>query len=127
MDMVMLMATDTDMATIAMRKNQSVKILASDMNNSKRIAIIGLGYVGLPLAVEFSKKYPVAGFDINNKRISDLKTGNDLTLEIDKPQLLSVLKTKNDELNGLFVTSDSCDISSANIYIITVPTPIDKH
>ena len=98
-----------------------------DVTKTKRIAIVGLGYVGLPLAVEFSKKYPVTGFDINKKRIDDLKTGNDFTLEINKPDLLTVLKKENDESDGLFVTNEPHDISTATIYIITVPTPIDKH
>ena len=91
------------------------------MNKPERIAIIGLGYVGLPLAVEFSKKYPVTGFDINKNRINDLTTGNDLTLEISEAELLSVLKKENDDANGLFVTNEQGDISSSNIYIITVP------
>lgn len=97
------------------------------MNNQKKIAVIGLGYVGLPLAVEFAKKYPVTGFDINQKRIAELKSGNDLTLEINKTDLLAVLKKENDETNGFFVTSNLNDLSPSNIYIVTVPTPIDKH
>ena len=97
------------------------------MNNQKKIAVIGLGYVGLPLAVEFSKKYSVIGFDINEQRVNELKYGNDITHEIDKTDLLSVLKNNNNESNGLFVTGKSSDISLANIYIITVPTPIDEH
>lgn len=97
------------------------------MNDQKKIAIIGLGYVGLPLAVEFAKKYSVTGFDINEKRTSDLKQGNDFTLEIEKAELLSVLKEKNNADNGLYITNNISDITSVNIYIVTVPTPVDKH
>ncbi len=99
----------------------------NSIKNQKIITIIGLGYVGLPLAVEFSKKYAVTGFDINKNRVNELKKGNDITLEINKNDLLSVLKNDNSEINGLFVTDDSNEILSSNIYIITVPTPIDKH
>lgn len=97
------------------------------MNDLKKIAVIGLGYVGLPLAVEFAKKYAVAGFDINEKRVNELNAANDLTLEINKSDLLSVLKEENNIDSGLYVTNDPHDISLANIYIITVPTPVDKH
>ncbi len=95
--------------------------------NKKKIAVIGLGYVGLPLAVEFAKKYSVTGFDINEKRVSQLKCGNDLTLEITEEDLLSVLKEEDNASHGIFITDKLDDISSSNIYIITVPTPIDKH
>src|SRR5438477_9262509 len=97
------------------------------MKDQRIIAIIGLGYVGLPLAVEFSKKYPVAGFDINKKRVDELIAGNDSTLEVDKACLLSVLKQDNNTTNGLYITNALNDISSANLYIVTVPTPVDKH
>jgi UDP-N-acetyl-D-galactosamine dehydrogenase len=97
------------------------------MNKPQKITIIGLGYVGLPLAVEFSKKYIVNGFDINQQRINELKRGNDITLEINKTDLLSVLKQENDASNGLYVTCDINDIASSNIYIVTVPTPVDKY
>jgi len=86
---------------------------------SKKICLIGLGYVGLPLAVAFSEKYKVTGFDINTSRISELKEGVDSTLELSKPQLLSVA-------GNLSFTSEIKDIAKSNIYIITVPTPIDK-
>ncbi len=85
----------------------------------KNIAIIGLGYVGLPLAVEFSKKYNVIGFDINETRISDLKSGVDSTLEVTREELA--------ELTQLSFTSDVETLKQANLYIVTVPTPIDKH
>ena len=83
-----------------------------------RIAIIGLGYVGLPLAVEFGKKFPVIGFDINNQRIDSLNQGHDETLEISK---LELKKAKS-----LSFTSDKDMLTRSNIYIVTVPTPIDK-
>ena len=88
------------------------------MKKNSRICIIGLGYVGLPLAVEFGKKRDVIGFDINQNRIEELKKGNDLTLE-----------TSPDELKGahyLSYSSNIEDISRCEIYIITVPTPIDE-
>ena len=91
---------------------------------AKKIAIIGLGYVGLPLAVEFAKKYQVIGFDINKSRIDELSAGNDKTLEIKESDLKEVLKTKG---NGLTLTSNSSDIASCNIFIVTVPTPVDEN
>jgi UDP-N-acetyl-D-galactosamine dehydrogenase len=99
------------------------------MNNTNQfnLAVIGLGYVGLPLAVEFAKKYPVVGFDINKKRVSGLQVGHDLTLEISDAHLLSVLKKKNDDEAGLWISDELEAIKSCNIYIITVPTPVDKH
>lgn len=97
------------------------------MKSDKKIAVIGLGYVGLPLAVEFAKKYPVTGFDINEKRVNELRAANDYTLEISKPVLLSVLKQENDGSNGFYAGNNPDDIAVCNIYIVTVPTPIDKH
>ena len=85
----------------------------------KKIAIIGLGYVGLPLAVAFSKKFKVIGFDINQDRIQELKSGHDRTLEIEDHLLSSVL-------NNLSYSFNIQDIKDCNIYIITVPTPIDS-
>ena len=115
------------------------------MNNIK-IGIIGLGYVGLPLARLFATKYPVVGFDINKQRVDQLNKGFDKTLEIDENTLKSVLVTKNptnvkflnDETsapsfseqlrkNGLFCTSNLSEIKSCNFYIITVPTPVDRN
>ncbi|MBD0822781.1 nucleotide sugar dehydrogenase [Aestuariibaculum marinum] len=93
-----------------------------------KIAVIGLGYVGLPLARLFATKYPVIGFDINQKRIKELNQGNDITLEVGKDELQAVLKTSNeDNSNGLFNSSNLEDIKSCNHYIVTVPTPIDKN
>jgi UDP-N-acetyl-D-galactosamine dehydrogenase len=97
------------------------------MKMQKRIAIIGLGYVGLPLAAEFAKKYAVTGFDIDVKRVSELKEGNDFTLETSRNELLNIIKQENDFNNGLFVSDKIDDISTANFFIVTVPTPVDKH
>lgn len=84
-----------------------------------RIGIIGLGYVGLPLAVEFGKKWPTLGFDIDSKRIEELREGRDHTLEVDEEELRSVphlrFSTVLDELR------------ECNVYVITVPTPVDRH
>ena len=90
-----------------------------------KISVIGLGYVGLPLAVEFAKKFPVVGFDINKKRVGELNQGKDFTLEVEDENLKSVLQSKNE--NGLVCTSDLKSIADCNIHIITVPTPTDKH
>jgi UDP-N-acetyl-D-glucosamine/UDP-N-acetyl-D-galactosamine dehydrogenase len=84
-----------------------------------RVAIIGLGYVGLPLAVEFGKKYETTGFDIYQTRIDELNEGYDRTLEVDSDTLGSATKLK--------YTTNLEDLKAANIYIVTVPTPIDKH
>jgi UDP-N-acetyl-D-galactosamine dehydrogenase len=84
-----------------------------------KICIIGLGYVGLPLALEFGKKYQTIGFDINQSRINELKNRVDVTHEVDEEELARV--------DGLSYSSDVKDITSANIYIVTVPTPIDAH
>jgi UDP-N-acetyl-D-galactosamine dehydrogenase len=100
------------------------------MKNTK-IAIIGLGYVGLPLAVEFAKKYQVVGFDINASRVSELKKGTDHTLEVAPEDLKKVLVENTAALNtntiGLVPSANVGDIASANIYIVTVPTPVDKN
>ena len=96
-----------------------------------KIAVIGLGYVGLPLAVEFAKKYGVIGFDINSKRVVELRKGIDKTLEITNEQLSAVLvenaKALANNNIGLLASSDVKDIALATIYIVTVPTPIDEH
>ncbi len=87
--------------------------------DSSKICVIGLGYVGLPLAVEFGKQRAVIGFDINAARIAELREGHDSTLE-----------TTSDELhaaNGLRFTSDAADIADCSVFIVTVPTPIDAH
>ncbi len=96
------------------------------MRNYK-IATIGLGYVGLPLAAEFAKKNAVIGFDINEKRINDLRDGNDATLEVSSQTLNEVLKKDNDCANGLYVSNQPDVLQTANFFIITVPTPVDKY
>ena len=96
------------------------------MKKKDTIAIIGLGYVGLPLAVEFAKRFSVIGFDINEERIQELRQGKDRTLEVEDDHLKSVIsKDLSDEI-GLFVTSDENAIEAANIFIVTVPTPTDE-
>ena len=87
--------------------------------NNKKISIIGLGYVGLPLAIAFAEKFEVVGYDINESRIQNLKRNNDQTLEVESKLLESVRKNIN-------YTSDMQDMSDSNIYIVTVPTPIDE-
>ena len=86
---------------------------------SYKISIIGLGYVGLPLAVEFGKKYDVLGFDINKERIAELENGYDRTLEVDEQNLKSSA--------GLKFSSNKEDLKSCDIFIVTVPTPVDEH
>lgn len=95
--------------------------------NNKKIAIIGLGYVGLPLAVEFARKYSVVGFDINGARVDELNSGHDSTLEVDDILLKEVIKNQNDTASGLYVSKNSTSLSDSSIYIVTVPTPIDKY
>ena len=115
------------------------------MNNEIKIAIIGLGYVGLPLARLFATKYSVVGFDINQGRVNELKKGIDNTLEISAAILKAVLVTENPvtQINvissavekavegqpttGLYCTTNLQDIADCNYYIITVPTPVDKN
>lgn len=84
-----------------------------------RIGIIGLGYVGLPLAVEFGKKYPTLGFDINQRRVRELKDGIETTLEVESTDLKAA--------TNLNYSTDLDDLRSATVYIVTVPTPIDEH
>jgi len=91
-----------------------------------KIAIIGLGYVGLPLAVEFSTENQVIGFDINPERVAQLNKGIDITLEVDEVKLNNVL-LHDKSTNGLLITSDYNSLYSANIFIVTVPTPIDNY
>jgi len=97
------------------------------MLNNVRIAIIGLGYVGLPLAVEFSKKYKTVGFDINQKRVGELNKGNDFTLEVSPEDLNKVLSQDVNGDTGLFCSSNLEDLKTCNFYVVTVPTPVDKH
>jgi len=95
--------------------------------NKDKIAIIGLGYVGLPLARLFATKYSVVGFDINQERIKELTAGIDSTLEVDNETLQAVLVKESTEANGLFCTNALDQIKDCTYYIITVPTPVDKN
>lgn len=90
-----------------------------DLEKNTQIAIIGLGYVGLPLAVEFGKKYTTVGFDIHAQRIAELQSGKDRTLEVDAEELLSASK--------LSYTNEVAVMKDCNVFIVTVPTPINKH
>jgi UDP-N-acetyl-D-galactosamine dehydrogenase len=94
---------------------------------NKKIAIVGLGYVGLPLAVAFAEKYKVIGFDINSQRVNKINSGHDETLEIEDDILNRVLDIENSNLVGLHVTTNRDALSDCNFYIVTVPTPTDKH
>jgi UDP-N-acetyl-D-galactosamine dehydrogenase len=91
-----------------------------------KIAIIGLGYVGLPLAVAFAEKYPVIGFDINQGRVNQLMGGHDFTLEVSNELLSSVVGSEPKE-KGLLCTTDLSQLNGCNVFIVTVPTPTDKH
>lgn len=94
-----------------------------------KIAVVGQGYVGLPLAVEFAKKHPTIGFDINKKRIEELSKGHDRTLEMSDEDLIENLRRNPVEwsqLGGLYLSSETSVISACNVYIVTVPTPIDQ-
>jgi UDP-N-acetyl-D-galactosamine dehydrogenase len=93
-----------------------------DLKNTK-IAVIGLGYVGLPLAIEFAKKYPVSGFDLNQNRISELLSGYDATNEADISALNTVLNRGDG--TGLNFTSSAEGLKACNVFIVTVPTPVD--
>ncbi len=92
-----------------------------------KVSVIGLGYVGLPLARLLATKHPVVGFDINKGRIDQLNKGIDLTLEVDKDLLDSVLVKSSKTDKGLYCSASLEDISDSNYYIVTVPTPVDKH
>ena len=91
----------------------------------QHIAIVGLGYVGLPLAVEFARRYKVTGYDINSHRVESLRQGIDTTFEVEKETLLSVAREKERERGVLFSSDESC-LEACSVYIITVPTPINK-
>jgi UDP-N-acetyl-D-galactosamine dehydrogenase len=94
---------------------------------NKKIAVIGLGYVGLPLAAAFAEKYPVVGFDINQGRVNELKSGHDHTLELADEELKAVLVEGLESGNGLLPSFNAEDLASCNVFIVTVPTPTDKH
>lgn len=97
----------------------------------KRIGVIGLGYVGLPLARLFATKYATVGFDVNEERVTELAKGVDVTLEISESQLEEVICSSSVELDerlkGLLCTSNSNDLQDCDFYVITVPTPVDKN
>ena len=95
--------------------------------NDIKIAVIGLGYVGLPLARLFATKYPTIGFDINEGRISELNSGTDSTLEVADEDLKAVLSSTNKMDKGLFCSNQIDDISDCNYFVVTVPTPVDKN
>jgi UDP-N-acetyl-D-galactosamine dehydrogenase len=99
--------------------------------NTPVISIIGLGYVGLPLAVAFAKKYKVIGFDINQQRVSQLRSNFDMTLEVEKEKLEAVnlanFNTFNTSETGLYCTTELAEIKNATVFIVTVPTPVDKN
>lgn len=92
-----------------------------------KICMIGLGYVGLPLAVEFAKHFPVIGYDIHQGRVDELNTGHDSTLEVEDNNLKSVLTLQQPLGKGLFLTTRLDDTRACNTYIVTVPTPVDKN
>ncbi len=96
------------------------------MINSWKIGIIGLGYVGLPLAIEFGKKFDVVGFDINSSRISELRNGKDRTREANIDDLNKVIAAKNGNHFGLRFSNEPEDLSGRDFFIVTVPTPIDE-
>lgn len=97
------------------------------MNKHPRIAVIGQGYVGLPLALEFAKHYPVIGFDINAERVNELNQGKDHTLEADLEMLKQRLSSyKENSTTGYTASADVSVLAEANVYIVTVPTPIDQ-
>ena len=98
--------------------------------HSTRIGIIGLGYVGLPLAIEFAKKYKTIGYDINSNRVSELKDNIDSTNEVENHEIksnqISDLKSFRAVKNGFFITSSEKDLEECNFYIVTVPTPVNS-
>jgi UDP-N-acetyl-D-galactosamine dehydrogenase len=106
----------------------SLNTSSTGSSNSERIkiAIIGLGYVGLPLAIEFAKKYDVLGFDINKDRVEELRDGRDRTQEANLDDLQNVISNKKEAGTGLSFSSEKSDMLDCNIFIVTVPTPIDQ-
>ncbi len=94
--------------------------------NDYRIAVVGLGYVGLPLALEFAKKYKVLGFDINSERIAELKSGEDRTKEADLESLKEAVLSNEKSNLGIDFSADPSSLQDFNVYVVTVPTPIDQ-
>ena len=97
------------------------------MSSTIKIAVIGLGYVGLPLARLFATKHTVVGYDINQSRVASLKSGTDTTFEVEDTILQKVLLEKPGNAIGLYCTTVLADIIDCNYYIVTVPTPVDKN
>ncbi|WP_461790318.1 nucleotide sugar dehydrogenase [Pedobacter sp.] len=95
-------------------------------SKTPKIAIIGLGYVGLPLAIEFAKKYDVLGFDIDEDRVKELQTGKDRTKEADLSALTEVIELKKRGNTGLSFSFDQTELTAYNVFIVTVPTPINE-
>ncbi|MEQ9376709.1 MAG: nucleotide sugar dehydrogenase [Imperialibacter sp.] len=95
--------------------------------SNPKIGLIGLGYVGLPLAVEFAKQFPTVGFDINLARVKELNQGHDHTLEVSDTDLQKVVSKELSAGKGLLVSASKEDLTSCNVFIITVPTPTDRH
>lgn len=93
----------------------------------KKLGIIGLGYVGLPLARLFATQYAVVGFDVKRNRVENIKSGVDSTGEVEQEQLENVLKQANDQSLGLFCTADDKELEGCDIFIVTVPTPVDDN
>ena len=94
-------------------------LIARIESREARLAVIGLGYVGLPLAVEFGKHYPVVGFDVNARRLDELRAGHDRTLETTAEELRAAAR--------LSYSSNLDDLKQTDVFIVTVPTPIDQH
>lgn len=104
-------------------------MIMSFSTENLKICVIGLGYVGLPLALEFAKKYKVIGFDISSNRVSQLINHKDITLEVSSEEIAKVLVNSIQSLdnkNGFYPTHDNCHIKDSTIYIVTVPTPVDS-
>ena len=97
----------------------TTSLLQKIENKTLVIGVIGLGYVGLPLAVEFGKKYKVIGFDINTRRVEELKKGEDRTLEVEPEELLSATK--------LVYSYNKEDLREVDVFVVTVPTPVDDY
>lgn len=97
------------------------------MNSDIKIAVIGLGYVGLPLARLFATKHAVVGFDVNEARVASLQSGTDTTFEVDDATLQQVLVTQPSDTKGLYCSTDVNDIADCTYFIVTVPTPVDKN
>ncbi|MDR1182210.1 MAG: hypothetical protein LBL13_09575, partial [Bacteroidales bacterium] len=96
------------------------------MDGDFKIGVVGLGYVGLPLAVAFSEKYETTGFDINPERVQELNTGIDTTREVENEALQKALGNPNSS-RRLVLSDDIASITGCNVYIITVPTPITEY